>query len=139
MADQTAINGTQRRLRVVLGALICAVGGGSVWLVRGCAAADPDVPRRAVAPAPPAVVTAPVVDVPEFRKPEEAKRFFDATIDGQRRALAVLEQALRESADAPARDPAYLDQLKQDQARRLAILRAYEDARSKLPVPGSGE
>jgi hypothetical protein len=97
----------------------------SLVIFRGCASADGDGGSGRAA-------RTPHVAIPKFGRPEEARRYFDAMIAGDRRSLALLEQAIREAEMTGDPNPAMLAELERDRALRQSRVVAYQAARAEL-------
>jgi hypothetical protein len=119
---------TVRMATASLGA-VALVAGASLVLFRGCASkADLDVQDVSS----PAASVRPRFEIPTFRNPVEAKRYFGAMVDGDRRALALLNQALAEAKSNSQTDDAYIAELQREHALRTARMEVMEEARAKL-------
>jgi hypothetical protein len=107
------------------------VGTGSAYALYGCSSAEPDAPKSA-ATRPGFTVDPASIEIPKFGKPEEARRYFDAMTEGDRRSLELLDRALAEAKAAPTPDTKYLAELEKDRALRLTRLKVYEEQRTAL-------
>ncbi len=61
--------------------------------------------------------------LPRFQQAAEAKRYADAMIQGDTRAIELLDEALAKARAEPSTDPAHiqtLERLRNERARRLA-------------------
>jgi hypothetical protein len=67
--------------------------------------------------------------VPQFAQPEQAERYFDAVIDGNHRALEVLDEALAAARRQPDTDPQQIAALTAEREKRAERLRALEVGR----------
>jgi len=70
-------------------------------------------------------------DVPHFAEPEQARRYFDAMAEGDRRAIALIDDALAKAKEGVA-DSKYVAQLTQERATRAARLSTSVTARTAL-------
>ena len=71
----------------------------------------------------------PAYPIPSFERPEEAKRYFDAMIQGDTRAIEELDRALAKAKDQPDVTPAYVNELERVRAERVERLEAHQRAR----------
>ena len=79
-------------------------------------------PGGASATAPARRIGAPT---PSFARPEEADRYREAVIEGNRRALGIIDEALQEARRKPNVDAEYVRKLERIRAERSARLDAY--------------
>lgn len=70
---------------------------------------------------------------PTFARPEEARRYFEAKIFGNREAIALLDQAIAEVRARGDSDVRNLDRLKRERESRLIDLKVQESALRDLP------
>jgi hypothetical protein len=106
-----------------------ATGVFCLYVFRGCSSADPGGSK---APPAAAVDVPPRIEVPQFGRPEEAKRYFDAMTDGDARSLQLIEQALAAAKAAANPDQSAIAQLEQERTLRQARLKAFQGARATL-------
>jgi hypothetical protein len=111
---------TRRRskLPVVLAACV-ATAIGSFWLLQSKGEKTPSSSDAASK----AAVTSSAYPLPSVARPEEAKRYFDAMIEGDTRAIALIDEALakaKTSSDGNAAQLRELERLRNDRAARLA-------------------
>lgn len=66
--------------------------------------------------------------IPSFERPEEAKRYFDAMIQGDTRAIEELDRALAKAREQPDPTPAYVAELERLRAERVERLEAHQRA-----------
>lgn len=107
-------------------AFVAAVGVAAVVWRR-----DPASPRaNATAPeTPKAPSSGP--PIPSFERPEEAKRYFEAMIQGDTRAIEELDRALQQAKEKPDVTPAYVEQLERVRAERVERLEAHRAAQPR--------
>lgn len=72
------------------------------------------------------------VGVPRFAEPEQARRYFDAMTEGDRRAIALIDEALTTAKEQGAPDPNYVARLTEERATRAARLSASQRSRMTL-------
>ena len=114
----------------VLSLLVVASAGiGALVVFRGCASTADSNPQTPVVSAPSARER---FEVPSFRDPEQEKRYLTALVEGDRRSLELVNQALSEARAVPHSDEAYVAQLERERATRTERLEAMETARAKL-------
>lgn len=75
------------------------------------------------------VPRAPSYPIPSFGRPEEAKRYLNAMIQGDERAIQELDRALEQAKTQSITTPSYLDQLQHLRADRVERLAAHRSAR----------
>jgi hypothetical protein len=120
-------NGGRRRYGVALGALVTlATAGASLYLFRGCSAVDSGDSQVGAASRLPAVAPSVAIEVPRFGRPEEAQRYFSAMTEGDRRSLALLDEALSKARREPGAAPAHVAELERDRSFRSQRLAVYE-------------
>lgn len=128
---------SSRRTRAIMGAVAsgaCLLG--LLFFFRGCSSAEQDhVKARASATSEPA---SPPIEIPKFGRPEEAKRYLDAMIAGDRRSLELIDRAIAEAKAQPKADPGHVAELERERSQRAARLRAHE-ARLREPTPAAAK
>ena len=67
--------------------------------------------------------------IPSFGRAEEAERYFEAMIQGDTRAIELLDQALVKARAQPTADADYVKRLEQQRAERSTRLAAHRAAR----------
>ncbi|MDX2053784.1 MAG: hypothetical protein SFV15_15390 [Polyangiaceae bacterium] len=117
---------TTRAPKVLIGAGLAAAA--SLFAAHACSAAEPvqltaaDTHRRS-----------PGFEIPQFGRPEQAKEYFRAMTEGDRRAIEVLDGVIRQARLSSETKPADLTGLLRDREFREARLRAYIEAMRGLP------
>lgn len=108
---------------------LLAVAGAAVYGSHACSSADAgraEAPeRRANGLEQPVKGAA----IPSFPQRDQARRYFDAKIEGDRRTLELLDQALAEARGQPKADPEVIAELEQARASRQKRLEAHEAAK----------
>lgn len=115
--------------KVVSLLVVAAASAGALVVFRGCASTADSNPQTPVVSAPSARGW---FEVPNFRDPEQEKRYLAALVEGDRRSLELLDRALSEARAVPRSDEAYVAELERERATRTARLEAVETARAKL-------
>lgn len=67
--------------------------------------------------------------IPTFGRPEEARRYFDAMIEGDTRAIELLDTALTKAKSLAGTDPEQVQKLEALRADRAVRLAAHQAAR----------
>jgi hypothetical protein len=111
-------------------ALLGLTAGASVYGLRACSSAGSNESNTTARSVTPSALEPAHIEIPEFGRPEEAERYFDAMTAGDRRSLQLLDQALTEARSSPNAEPSYLAELERERNLRAARLRAYENARN---------
>jgi hypothetical protein len=114
------------RSRALWWAAPALVMGASVVAFRGCSGAEPSDAREPPVTSRTLVSSTEAAALPEFARPEEAKRYRDAVVEGNQRAIGVLDEALAAAREQPDADPEQIAALAEQRAARAARLRAFE-------------
>lgn len=126
--DKTRTHRTGWNSALLGTALLGLAAGAGIYGFRGCSSADAGDRAKAALDA---RNTAELehIEIPKFGRPEEAKRYFDAMIDGDRRSLELLDQALRDARSGGKADQNYIAELERERRLRSARVKAYVAAR----------
>ena len=113
----TGASARPRTAIIALGVAVAALGlGATSWLVM-----EKPGPASDARPASSNLISS--YPIPSFARPEEARRYFDAMIQGDKRAIEVIDTALAKAKQQPGVDAAYvqkLEKLRVERATRLA-------------------
>lgn len=130
MKAQATSSSARRRPTVIiaLGA-VAALGLGAVgW--HFLAKPQPAAPYQSASASP-----ASSYPIPTFARPEEARRYFDAMIQGDKRAIETIDTALARAKLEPSADAAYVQKLETLRAERATRLAAHVAAQGKNAAP----
>jgi hypothetical protein len=113
------LDGARLPAKARAGLFLALVAFLSVFALRACSSADSELSKTAAD----AVSSAPIP--PTFERPAEARRYFDAMVSGDRRAIELIDRALNAMKSSGA-DPGQIALLQKERDRRAARLATNE-------------
>lgn len=125
MATSTSTH-APRRKRWLGGAAIAALAVVSIAYVTSRRSSAPTT--ESPSPSAPAEKSS-KVPIPSFERPEEAKRYFEAMIQGDTRAIEQLDRTLAKAREQKGVTPTHVEELERLRAERVERLEAHRSAR----------
>jgi len=104
---------------------VAALGASTAY---ACSGAEPQQIKT-----PEEVVSAASFTIPKFGRTEQARHYFAAMTEGDRNALAVLDEVIEQAKLTPQSESSHLADLHRERNLRAARLRAYAEAMRALP------